>query len=453
MKNRLVVLSVLAATAVFGPAALAASASLTTAEATAPIPSAPPAPAPLAPPAPPSAADGPPAADAPTAPAPAPAKFTKEQLDQLVAPIALYPDQLLSQILMASTYPLEVVEAARWAREPANRALKGDALAEALKAKGWDPSVMALVPFREVLAILDSRLDWMRSLGAAFVAQQGDVMTAVQRLRHLAMAAGNLKTTPHCHCVVATEGETITIAAAQPGPVCIPAYRSRVAYGAWPYPAYPPVEFPVPVGIGFLPGAYIGFYPGIDVAWYGPLWGWGGFDWGAGRVIVDPGRYGVLAVGGLAFAGGVWAHDPRRWGSVGSLNAGAGRVGVGRAGVVAAGVGGAAVIGGAAAIHGRGRGAGTQVFRGGSRAAAHGGFRGAQGGARAAHGFGGPRGGGHGGPGHFAGGPRGGGGPHGGGHFGGPAHVAMGGGGPHGGGGHGGGGGGGHGGGGGGHGH
>jgi hypothetical protein len=445
MKNRLIVLSMLAATVAVGSASFAAGVPLTTAEATAPIPGATLAPTPPIPPAPPSAADAP--ANAPSAPAPAPPRFSQEQLDQLVAPVALYPDQLLSQILMASTYPLEVVEAARWAREPANRALKGDALAEALKAKGWDPSVMALVPFREVLAVLDSRLDWMRSLGSAFVAQQGDVMAAVQRLRHLAMAAGNLKTTPQCHCVVATEGETITIAAAQSGPVCIPVYRSRVAYGAWPYPAYPPIEFPVPVGIGFLPGAYIGFYPGIDVAWYGPLWGWGGFDWGAGRILVDPGRYGFLAAGGIGFVGGVWAHDPRRWGAIGSFNSSAGRFGPGRAGAVA--VGGAAAIGGAAVIRGRGNVAGTQVFRGGSHAAR--GFRGAAG-SHGAQAFGGPRGGGRGGPGHFAGGPRGGGprggghfggGPHGGGgHFGGPAHVAMGGGG-HGGGGHGGGGGGG----------
>src|SRR5258708_15148160 len=354
MKNRLIVLSMLAATGAVGSASFAAGVPLTTAEATAPIPGATLAPTPPIPPAPPSAADAP--ANAPSVPAPP--RFSQEQLDQLVAPVALYPDQLLSQILMASTYPLEVVEAARWAREPANRALKDDALAEALKAKGWDPSVMALVPFREVLAVLDSRLDWMRSLGSAFVAQQGEVMAAVQRLRHLAMAAGNLKTTPQCHCVVGTEGETITIAVVQSGPVCIPVYRSRVAYGAWPYPAYPPIEFPVPVGIGFLPGAYIGFYPGIDVAWYGPLWGWGGFDWGAGRILVDPGRYGFLAAGGIGFAGGVWAHDPLRWGAIGSFNASAGRFGAGRAGAVA--VGGAAAIGGAAVIRGRGNVAGSQ---------------------------------------------------------------------------------------------
>src|SRR5215471_14817933 len=298
MRTRFVLSGALVLSATWS-VALAEGVPAATAEATAPIPNGPPA---VTPPAPPPSA----AAEAPGAGAPAVRTFTQEQLDQLVAPIALYPDQLLSQILMASTYPLEVVEAARWARDPAHRGLKGDALTEALKSTGWDPSVMSLVPFREVLAVLDSRLDWMRNLGTAFVNQQPDVMVAVQRLRHLAMEAGNLKTTPQCHCVVGTEGQTITIAAADHEPVCVPVYRSRAAYGSWPYPEYPPVEFPVPVGVSFVPGYYIGYYPPIDLAWYGPLWGWGGINWGGGYIFVDRGRYGALAARDPGFAGNVW---------------------------------------------------------------------------------------------------------------------------------------------------
>jgi hypothetical protein len=424
IRLRLILVATLAAAAL-GLPALSEDIPTATAEATAPVPRAvtppnPPSPAEtqngpatasVPPPAPTTPGDSPPAsaatADAPATQAPAQRTFSQEQLDQLVAPIALYPDQLLTQVLMASTYPLEIVDAARWVHDPANHALKGDALAEALKAKGWEPSVMALVPFPQVLETMDSRLDWLRDLGAAFVAQQADVMAAVQRLRHFAMAAGTLKTTPQCHCVVATEGETITIAAVQPGPVCIPAYRPRVAYGAWPYPEYPPVEFPVPYDVAFLPGAFIGFYPGIDIGWYGPLWGWGRFDWGAGHIVVDTARWGFLAVHDARFAGGVWAHDPSRWGAVGSWHGNVGHAAVGAAGVA-----------GAAAFH---NGAQTAVLRGGSHIAAAGSFHGGM------HGGGGHWAG-RGGPAHFGGGHFGGGGPHGGGHFGGAGHFAMGGG-------------------------
>jgi hypothetical protein len=339
------------------PAAFAQDMPPILAEATAPIPSAS---APVIPPAAPAPAQPAAQAPAPASPA-APAKLSQEQLEQLLAPIALYPDQLLGQVLMASTYPLEVVEAARWVRDPANQALKGEALANAVKAKGWDPSVMALVPFRDVLAAIDGRLDWLRQLGGAFVVQQADVMQAVQQLRHLALAAGTLKTTPECHCTVATVGQTITIAAVEPGPVCVPVYGTRVAYGTWPHPAYPPVAFPVPVGVVYPPGIAVGFYPPIDIALFGPVWGWDTIDWGAGRIIVDSGRYRVLAGRDPGFAGGVWEHDPGRAGAVGALRAAA-------VGAVA----GAAIIQHAVAGH---------AFRGGALSHATV-FRGA-------HGFGG----------------------------------------------------------------
>jgi hypothetical protein len=183
----------------------------------------------------------------PTAP-----QLTEAQLDQLIAPIALYPDPLLAQVLMASTYPLEVVEAARWVNAPANRALKGDALTNALQAENWDPSVKALVPFPRILQIMSDQLQWTEALGNAFLAQQADVMAAVQSLRQGAMAAGNLKQTPDCRCVIHSGGGAISILPAEPQVVCPPVYTPAV-YGVWPFPAYPPYYFPVPVGFAFAP--------------------------------------------------------------------------------------------------------------------------------------------------------------------------------------------------------
>ncbi|HEV2188180.1 MAG TPA: DUF3300 domain-containing protein [Stellaceae bacterium] len=264
---------------------------------------------------PPPQAAAPPASaqPAPTQPAPAePAaqKFSVAQLDQLVSPIALYPDPLLSQVLMASTYPLEVVEAARWVREPGNRSLTGDALTAALKTQNWDPSVMALVPFPRVLAIMADRVQWTEQLGNAFLAQQSDVMASVQRLRHAALAAGNLKATPECHCIIQTSGDQIVILPSEPKVVCIPVYNPRYVYGAWWEPDYPPIMFPVPVGFVYEPGFWIGFEPPIEVAVFGPLWGWGWFDWGGGRVVVDNVALGRLDPSQAAFANGTWIHDP-----------------------------------------------------------------------------------------------------------------------------------------------
>ncbi len=135
------------------------------------------------------------------APQPAPAvpsgpALTAEQLDQLVAPIALYPDPLVAQIMMAATYPLEVVEADRWLQIPVNTALKGDALTAALQQQTWDPSVKSLIPFPHLLHMMDSNLGWTEQLGDAFLAQQADVMDAVQRLRQRAKAEGSLASTP-----------------------------------------------------------------------------------------------------------------------------------------------------------------------------------------------------------------------------------------------------------------
>jgi hypothetical protein len=248
--------------------------------------------------------------------APAANPLSKAQLEQLVAPVALYPDPLLSQVLMASTYPLEIVEADRWDRVPANQALKGDALINELKEKNWDPSIIALVPFPKLLALMADKLEWTEALGNAFLAQQADVMDAVQGLRHDAMAAGNLKVTPECHCVIQTSGNVISIMPAQSDVVCIPVYNPRVAYGAWPWPDYPPDYFPPPPGFVFEPGFFIGFWPVVELAAFGPFWGWGSFDWGHHDIIIDRARYAAIDPH-PAFAGGTWVHDPAHRGGVG----------------------------------------------------------------------------------------------------------------------------------------
>ena len=202
--------------------------------------------------------------------------FKQEELDQLVAPIALYPDSLLAQILMASTYPLEVVQAGRWVK--ANQKLKGDALTAALEKQDWDPSVKSLVNFPQVLDMMNEKLDWTQKLGDAFLAQQKDVMDTVQKLRLKAYGEGNLKTTEQQKVVVEEETKTIIIEPAKPEVVYVPTYNPTVVYGAWPYPAYPPYYYYPP---GYVPGAAL-FSFGVGVA-MGAAWGyaWGGCEWGA----------------------------------------------------------------------------------------------------------------------------------------------------------------------------
>jgi hypothetical protein len=134
-------------------------------------------------------------------------KFSQAELDQMLAPIALYPDALLAQVLMAATYPLEVVMADRWVRE--NKNLESDALNDALDKQPWDPSVKALVPFPDVLSMMSRRLDWTQRVGDAFISQQADVMNTVQKLREKAYAAGNL--TSNKEQKVSRSGDVIVI--------------------------------------------------------------------------------------------------------------------------------------------------------------------------------------------------------------------------------------------------
>lgn len=213
--------------------------------------------------------------------------FKQEELDQLLAPIALYPDSLIAQILMASTYPLEVVEADRWVQK--NKALTGNALTGALEQKDWDPSVKSLVNFPQVLSMMSEQLDSMRKLGDAFIAQQKQVMDTVQKLRAKAKAAGNLETTKEQTVIIKEEARTQVIVIESPSPevIYVPTYNPTVVYGAWWYPAYPPRVYYPP---GYVAGvAAVSF--GVGVA-CGASWGyaWGGCGWGHGDIDIDVNR-------------------------------------------------------------------------------------------------------------------------------------------------------------------
>jgi hypothetical protein len=236
-----------------------------------------------------SSAGQPQAAQAPAAQTPAaqdkggekpdaqPSTFSKEQLEQIVAPIALYPDGLLAQILMAATYPLEVVEAARWVQRYPN--LKPDKLEAELKNKTWDPSVKSLCGFADVLKRMNDNLDWTQDLGDAFLGQKSELMDSVQNMRRKAYDSGNLKTSKELK-ITEQPDKIIVIEQAQPEVVYVPTYYPTVVYGAWSYPAYyyPPMYPPPPAG-----AAWFGFAAGV-------VWGaaiWGGCSWGWGSTNVD----------------------------------------------------------------------------------------------------------------------------------------------------------------------
>jgi hypothetical protein len=209
----------------------------------------------------------------------APAKtFKQEELDQLLAPIALHPDSLLTQIFMASTYPIELVQAERWVKQ--NKSLKGDALKAALDKQPWDDSVKALASFPDVLNMMSEKLDWTQKLGDAFLAQQKDVMDTVQKLRQKAAETGNLKSTAEQE--VKKEGDVIIIQPTNPQVVYVPTYNPTVVYGAWWYPYYPP--YPL---YPYAPGAALfSFSMGVAI---GAAWHGGGYhsDWHGGNVNID----------------------------------------------------------------------------------------------------------------------------------------------------------------------
>ena len=226
-----------------------------------------------------------PPAQGPTAPAYA--QQTPDQLQRLVAPIALYPDSLVAQILAASTFPEQVVEADRWLQDHPD--LKGDALAKAVDQQPWDPSVKALTAFPSVLGNMDKNVSWTSSLGDAYYNQQQDVMDAVQVMRKKAQQAGNLKSTEQ-QTVTADDYGDIEVAPVNPEVVYIPAYDPWLIYGypiaPWPYW----YEYP---GI-WWGGPYLSFGIGFGIGWFGGFgWGWGhwGWDWHNHYPVFDHHRY------------------------------------------------------------------------------------------------------------------------------------------------------------------
>jgi hypothetical protein len=254
---------------------------------------------------------------------------TAAQLEQLVAPIALYPDALLSQILMASTYPLEVVAAARWVQ--ANPALTGKALEDAMQKQSWDPSVKALTAVPQTLQMMNDKLDWTRDLGDAFLAQQADVLGAVQRLRQRADNAGNLKTTEQQRVVkssVPPEGTppmeaapaagtasqssavpatVYTIESVNPDEYYVPIYDPNIVYGAWPYAEYAPFYW---YPSGWVGGGLIAFAAGVAVG----AAIWGGIDWWRRRVDINVNRYNSFNRTNIANRN--WTHNPAHRGAV-----------------------------------------------------------------------------------------------------------------------------------------
>lgn len=214
-----------------------------------------------------------------------PALFSQPEIEQLVAPIALYPDALLAQVLMASTYPLEIVSASRWVK--ANPNLKDKALEDALQQQSWDASVKSLTTVPQVLEMLNEKLDMTQKLGDAFLAQQKDVLNAVQRLRAKAQEKGNLHSSKE-QVINSTQEEgapIITIEPADPQVIYVPTYDPSVVYGSWPYPSYPPYDYYPP---NYVAGtALLSF--GASLAVGNAIWG--NCNWHNGNVNVDVNRY------------------------------------------------------------------------------------------------------------------------------------------------------------------
>lgn len=214
-----------------------------------------------------------------------PPPLRQEELDQMLAPLALYPDPLLSQVLMASTYPIEIVQADRWVK--ANASLKDQALTAALEKQDWDPSVKSLVNFPDLLATMSEKLELTIKIGDAFIADQKRVLDTVQKLRDKAHDAGNLKSNEQQNVTVEQAGtptQVIVIESSDPQVVYVPAYDPGVVYGSWWYPYYPPPYYYQPPY--YRPGAGLAF--GLGVA-CGAAWGyaWGDCDWHGGDVDID----------------------------------------------------------------------------------------------------------------------------------------------------------------------
>nr|WP_233176083.1 DUF3300 domain-containing protein [Dyella sp. ASV24] len=244
--------------------------------------------------------------------------YSNQQLDQMLAPVALYPDALLSQVLMACTYPSNVADAAAWSAS--HPKTQGDDAVKQVSSQPWDPSVQSLVAFPQVLAQMKQHPDWVQNLGDAFLAQSDDVMASVQRLRAQAQKAGNLKSTDQQKVVVeqapagssAPSTTVIQIEPTNPQVVYVPAYNPTVVYGTWAYPAYPPTYWPPPPGYAYpvASGLAAGLAFGTGIAIANSLWG--GFDWGHNDVNINVNRYNNINVNHRISGNGNvgWNHNP-----------------------------------------------------------------------------------------------------------------------------------------------
>lgn len=269
------------------------------------------------------------------APAAAPVKdavFSPPELDQMVAPIALYPDPLLAQVLMAATYPGDVADAAAWSKQ--NPKATGDAAVQQVASQPWDPSVQSLVAFPQALATLGQDPAWVQRLGDAFLAQPDDVMDAVQRLRHQAQSAGNLESNKYQTVSVSAApapaaGEaapmetapmqggmesgqssqsTIVIAPSDPEVVYVPSYNPTEVYGAWPNPGYPPAYYPPPPAYYAGSALMAGLAFGTGVAITNALWG--DMNWGGDDIDINVNRYNNINVNSnINASSNRWQHN------------------------------------------------------------------------------------------------------------------------------------------------
>ncbi|MNQ82388.1 hypothetical protein D3C85_974370 [compost metagenome] len=249
------------------------------------------------------------------------AVFKPEELDQMMAPLALYPDSLLAQVLMAATYPGNVADAVAWSK--ANPDASGDAAVKQVANQPWDPSVQSLVAFPQVLATLGQDPAWVQRVGDAFLAQPNDVMDSVQRLRRQAQAAGNLQSNEQQKVTVQeapppsstttvvqpAATQTIVIEPANPQVVYVPSYNPTVVYGTWAYPSYPPPYYPPPPSYGYpiATGLATGLAFGVGVGIVNSLWG--DCDWGGGDVDIDVNKYNNINTNRINANQNKWTHN------------------------------------------------------------------------------------------------------------------------------------------------
>lgn len=240
-----------------------------------------------------------------------PDAYSQQELEQMMAPIALYPDPLLSHILLAASYPMEILEAARWSGERPE--LSGEDAVRAAEGENWDPSVKALLAFPQVLASMSENPQWMQSLGNAFLAQQAQVMDTVQELRRRAQAAGELRSDDHVNLVA--NGPDLLLQPLDPRVVYVPYYDPLIAFGSWRWPAYPPVylrpwqrHYARP---GFARGTFWGPPVAVSVGFF-----FGAFDWPRRQLLLTPGKTHRYSHGRVANrprvpnrAPGAWRHE------------------------------------------------------------------------------------------------------------------------------------------------